>query len=108
MSKKVLFIGIFMASYMFAIQPQLSKQKKATGIDLPSSEWRLPDALKEDGYIDEAKMPKGSKYAEMVILGNKIVNETSRYVGPYDVSENNNFSEEQHRYGPYEQMIKIK
>lgn len=56
--KKVLFASILMTSSVFAIQPQVGKEKKATGIDLPASEWKLPDALKEDGYIDEAKMPK--------------------------------------------------
>lgn len=32
--------------------------------------------------IDETKMPKNSEYSKMVILGNKILNETSKYVGP--------------------------
>lgn len=60
----------------------VSKQKGATGIKLPMVEWKLPEAMQEDGYIDESKMPKESRYSEMVILGNKILNETSHYVGP--------------------------
>lgn len=55
---------------------------KATGINLPQSEWTKPEALQDDGYIDESKMPKDSKYTQLVILGNKILNETTYYVGP--------------------------
>lgn len=66
----------------FGFDKAVSKQKGQTGIDLPKMEWKLPEAMQEDGYIDESKMPKDSKYSEMVILGNKILNETSRYVGP--------------------------
>lgn len=40
------------------------------------------EALNEDGTIDETKMPKNSEYSKMVILGNKILNETIKYAGP--------------------------
>lgn len=38
--------------------------------------------MNEDGTIDESKLPKNSKYGQMVILGNKILNETTYYAGP--------------------------
>ncbi|WP_370690952.1 c-type cytochrome [Helicobacter cappadocius] len=66
----------------FSFDKKLDKEKAATGIDLPVQEWKLPAAMQEDGYIDESKMPKNSKYTEMVVLGNKILNETSKYIGP--------------------------
>ncbi|ECP7275457.1 c-type cytochrome [Campylobacter jejuni] len=69
-------------SCALALDPNLEKTKSATGIDLPTAKWNLPKALNEDGTIDETKMPKNSEYSKMVILGNKILNETSKYVGP--------------------------
>ncbi|MBM0637033.1 c-type cytochrome [Campylobacter sp. VicNov18] len=66
----------------FAIDQNLERIKGATGIDLPTAQWSLPKALNQDGTIDESKMPKNSEYSKMVILGNKIINETSKYVGP--------------------------
>ncbi|MCW1864374.1 hypothetical protein OLQ14_07210 [Campylobacter jejuni] len=59
----------------------MEKTKSATGIDLSTAKWNLPKALNEDGAIDKTKMPKNSEYSKMVILGNKILNETSKYVG---------------------------
>ncbi|MCE3037567.1 c-type cytochrome [Helicobacter sp. faydin-H20] len=81
MKRFVIFLSC-LVSMGFAIDHGLEKTKKATGINLPEVEWKLPEAMQEDGYIDESKMPKDSKYSEMVILGNKILNETSKYVGP--------------------------
>lgn len=70
-------------SCALALDPNLEKTKSATGIDLPTAKWNLPKELNEDGTIDETKMPKkNSEYGKMVILGNKILNETSKYVGP--------------------------
>ncbi|EOX4491073.1 hypothetical protein FBE92_03915 [Campylobacter sp. CFSAN093242] len=69
-------------SCALALDPNLEKTKSATGIDLPTAKWNLPKELNEDGTIDETKMPKKSEYSKMVILGNKILNETSKYVGP--------------------------
>ncbi|EOI9809740.1 hypothetical protein ACMYKM_000634 [Campylobacter jejuni] len=69
-------------SCALALDPNLEKTKSATGIDLPTAKWNLPKELNEDGTIDETKMPKNSEYSKMVILGNKILNETSKYVGP--------------------------
>ena len=60
----------------------VDKQKGATGIEGETYEWTLPEAMQPSGYIDESKMPEGSRYSEMVILGNKIINETTRYIGP--------------------------
>ncbi|PAF51497.1 c-type cytochrome [Helicobacter sp. 13S00477-4] len=79
---KVLVILPLVAGVSFGFDAKLAKQKEATGINLPVSEWKLPAAMKEDGYVDESKMPKGSRYTEMVVLGNKILNETTKYVGP--------------------------
>lgn len=79
---KVLMALPLITTLGFGFDKAIEKQKTATGIDLPEQEWKLPAAMQEDGYIDESKMPKGSKYAEMVILGNKILNETSKYIGP--------------------------
>lgn len=56
--------------------------KKETGIDLPEVEWRVPEAMQANGYINPDKMPQDSRYSEMVILGNMIINETTRYIGP--------------------------
>ncbi|TKX30960.1 c-type cytochrome [Campylobacter estrildidarum] len=84
MKKKVsmaLALMLF-GSCAFALDQKLEKTKGATGIDLPTAKWVLPKALNEDGTIDESKMPKNSKYAQMVIFGNKILNETSKYTGP--------------------------
>ncbi|MCW1671035.1 hypothetical protein OLR68_08990 [Campylobacter jejuni] len=69
-------------SCALALDPNLEKTKSATGIDLPTAKWNLPKELNEDGTIDETKMPKNSEYSKMVILGNKILNETNKYVGP--------------------------
>lgn len=79
---KVFVVLSIVITIGFSYDKNLEKQKEATGIDLPVQEWRLPAAMQEDGYIDESKMPQGSKYTEMVILGNKILNQTSRYIGP--------------------------
>ncbi|MFY0744905.1 c-type cytochrome [Campylobacter sp. LH-2024] len=73
---------LLFGSCAFALDQKLEKTKSATGINLPKAKWVLPEALNEDGTIDESKMPKDSKYAQMVIFGNKILNETSKYTGP--------------------------
>lgn len=69
-------------SCALALDPNLEKTKSVTGIDLPTAKWNLSKALNEDGTIDETKMPKNSEYSKMVILRNKFLNETSKYVGP--------------------------
>ncbi|PAF47403.1 cytochrome C oxidase Cbb3 [Helicobacter sp. 12S02232-10] len=79
---KILMLLPLIGVLGFGFDKNLEKEKEATGIDLPVQEWKLPAAMQEDGYIDESKMPKGSKYTEMVILGNKILNETTKYIGP--------------------------
>ncbi|PAF53150.1 cytochrome C oxidase Cbb3 [Helicobacter sp. 13S00482-2] len=79
---KILMLLPLIATVGFGFDKKLSKEKGAMGIELPTQEWKLPAAMQEDGYIDESKMPKNSKYTEMVVLGNKILNETSKYIGP--------------------------
>ncbi|MDO7253725.1 c-type cytochrome [Helicobacter sp. faydin-H76] len=79
---KALMVIPLIVTVGFSFDKKLDKEKAATGIDLPVQEWKLPAAMQEDGYIDESKMPKNSKYTEMVVLGNKILNETSKYIGP--------------------------
>ncbi|PAF43473.1 cytochrome C oxidase Cbb3 [Helicobacter sp. 11S03491-1] len=79
---KVLIILPLIVGIGFGFDKTISKEKGATGIDLPEQEWKLPPAMQEDGYVDESKMPKNSKYTEMVVLGNKILNETAKYIGP--------------------------
>lgn len=83
----VLLVG----SCAFALDKNLAKTKAQTGINLPEAKWKLPEALNEDGTIDESKMPK-SKYSEMVILGNKVLNETSNYLGPQAKDKNKRFA----------------
>lgn len=73
---------LLLGSCAFALDQKLEKEKGATGINLPEAKWVLPEAMNEDGTIDESKLPKNSKYSQMVILGNKILNETTKYVGP--------------------------
>ena len=83
--KTTIFISsaLFLATQVgFAIDKELEKTKKATGINVPVSKWKVPDAINEEGYIDESKMPKDSEYSKLVILGNKIINETAKYAGP--------------------------
>ncbi|PAF42337.1 c-type cytochrome [Helicobacter sp. 11S02596-1] len=79
---KILMLLPLLGAVGFGFDKEIAKQKEATGIDLPVQEWKLPAAMQEDGYVDESKMPKGSRYTEMVILGNKILNETTKYIGP--------------------------
>ncbi|RAX55212.1 cytochrome C oxidase Cbb3 [Helicobacter sp. 16-1353] len=76
----------------FAFDGNLSKQKATTGIKLPIYEWKLPSEMQSNGYIDESKMPKDSKYSEMVILGNKILNETTKYIGPQAKDKKNRYA----------------
>ncbi|PZT48130.1 cytochrome C oxidase Cbb3 [Helicobacter valdiviensis] len=79
----IVLAGLLLAtSCIYALDEQLEKDKKETGIKLEAVEWKTPEALNADGTIDETKMPKNSKYSEMVILGNKILNQTTWYVGP--------------------------
>lgn len=81
-----------LCSNLGAFDKQVLQTKQATGINLPQNEWKKPEALQDDGYIDESKMPKDSKYAQLVILGNKILNETAYYVGPQAKDKNKRFA----------------
>ena len=80
--KKITFFLIALSCMVNALDVNISKEKAATGINLPLSKWVVPEALNEDGTLDESKLPKNSKYIEMVVLGNKILNNTTYYVGP--------------------------
>lgn len=73
------FLGI-LCGQSFAVDVAKENAKKQTGIKLPVAEWKVPDTI-TDGIVDESKMPK-SHYGEAVILGNKILNYTSKYIGP--------------------------
>ncbi|MDX2331188.1 c-type cytochrome [Campylobacter hepaticus] len=83
MNKFSMALALFLfGTCAFALDENLEKTKGATGIDLPTAQWALPKAINKDGTIDENQLPKNSQYSKMVILGNKIINETSKYVGP--------------------------
>ncbi|CAM2771246.1 c-type cytochrome [Helicobacter burdigaliensis] len=89
----MILAGLLLAtSCSYALDEKIEKDKKETGIKLEAVEWKAPAALNEDGTIDESKMPKNSKYSEMVILGNKILNETTWYVGPQAKDKNKRFA----------------
>ncbi|WP_267523202.1 c-type cytochrome [Campylobacter sp. MG1] len=92
MKKYLSFALVFASTCSFAIDASVSKTKSATGIDLKEAEWIVPATIGDDGYIDENKMPKGSKYAEAVILGNKILNETTYYIGPKAKDESKRYA----------------
>ncbi|RDU71594.1 cytochrome C oxidase Cbb3 [Helicobacter anseris] len=81
----LVFLCFFVGSGLWA-------KKSDTGISLSEAKWTLPDALDTDGYVVEEKMPKNSKYSEMVILGNKILNETTKYVGPQAKDKSKRFA----------------
>lgn len=89
MIKKILFFGIMLC---FCMGNALEAERSNTGISLEQAKWQLPDALDANGYVIEEKMPKGSKYSEMVILGNKILNETTKYVGPQAKDKRKHFA----------------
>lgn len=93
--KKCLTLSLVLAcSSVFAIDKNVAKTKSATGFTKPTPEidWFVPEAMNDDGYLDPNKLPKGSKYIEMVLLGNKIMNETTYYIGPKAKDEKMRFA----------------
>lgn len=91
MKTKLSFI-LLLSSAVFAIDPSVAKIKSATGQEIKVVPWVVPSAMDDDGYLDESKLPKGSKYIEAVILGNKIMNETSYYIGPKAKDESKRYA----------------
>lgn len=91
--KKYLSLALILASTsVYAIDDSVNKTKSNTGMQKQEVEWFVPESIGDDGYIDETKMPQGSKYAEAVILGNKIINETTYYIGPKAKDENKRYA----------------
>lgn len=64
-----------------AFDKALDKQKNETGINLDAVEWKLPDAISEDGILDETKLPN-SPYGDAVKYGYKLVTQSHNYIGP--------------------------
>ncbi|MBZ7975273.1 c-type cytochrome [Campylobacter sp. RM12637] len=83
---------LLLSSFAFAIDPSVNKTKSETGIKQAKMNWVVPSAMSDDGYLDEEKLPKGSKYIEAVILGNKILNETTYYIGPKAKDESKRYA----------------
>ncbi|CAD7286524.1 c-type cytochrome [Campylobacter suis] len=54
-------------------------------------EFKLPNGIDENGVIDE-KILGDSPFAKTVIFGSKLVNETSRYLGPNAKDEKKRFA----------------
>ena len=65
--------------------------KKAVPYEQKTQEFRLPVGIDENGVIDEAKLGD-SPYAKTVIYGAKLVNETTRYLGPQAKDEKMRFA----------------
>lgn len=86
--KKNLLALCLASTCLLAIQPQVNKIKSQTGIKPLEVDWFVPAAIDDDGYIDESKLPKDSKYVQAVIYGNKIMNETAYIIGPQAKDKN--------------------
>lgn len=91
MKKLNLLISVCLVSYLCGFDTKLDKQKNQTGINLPAVEWSLPEAIDENGVIDESKMPD-SPYAKEVIYGSKILNDTHLYIGPSAKEEKDRYA----------------
>ncbi|MDD7422097.1 c-type cytochrome [Campylobacter hominis] len=78
---KILLCVAVLASFSSGFDVAKNKAKNAKGFKLDAVEWKLPEAMNEDGTIDESKMGD-SPFEKSVILGNKILNFTSKYIGP--------------------------
>ena len=65
--------------------------KKAVPYEQKTQEFRLPVGIDENGVIDEAKLGD-SPYAKTVIYGAKLINETTRYLGPQAKDEKMRFA----------------
>lgn len=92
MKKHIIFSFILLSSSVYAIDPNVAKTKANMGFEPKIVEWSVPSAIDENGYIDENKLPKGSKYIDAVILGNKIMNETTYYIGKQASDENKRYA----------------
>lgn len=80
----------FLMSSAFAIDQAKLQAKKQTGIHLQSAQWKVPNTI-ENGIIIEDKLPN-SPYTQAVILGNKILNYTTNYIGPQAKNPKNRYA----------------
>ncbi|MCW0185282.1 c-type cytochrome [Campylobacter lari] len=80
----------FLMSSAFAIDQAKLQAKKQTGIHLQSAQWKVPNTI-ENSIIIEDKLPN-SPYTQAVILGNKILNYTTSYIGPQAKNPKNRYA----------------
>lgn len=92
MKNSVLLMAVpLLISSSFAFDAAKDKAKSAYPFEVKVQEFKLPAGIDENGIIDEAKLGD-SPYAKTVIFGSKLLNETSRYLGPQAKDEKKRFA----------------
>lgn len=81
----------FLLAPAFAFDVAKNKAKNTLPYEVKTQEFRLPAGIDENGIIDEAKLGD-SPYAKTVIYGSKLVNETTRHLGPQAKDEKKRFA----------------
>lgn len=75
----------------FAFDIAKNRSKNALPYEVKVQDFKLPFGIDENGVIDE-KALGDSEYAKAIIYGSKLLNETTRYLGPKAVDEKKRFA----------------